>query len=236
MTKEAVRCAIYCRVSVEDKKRDGVSLEMQEARLRDYARAKEWDVVGVFVDPGRSGRNLDRPALTRLRAYAKTKRFSTVLVYKLDRLVRSVSRLGDLLEEFEKLKVSLVSLSESIDATTASGRLMMNLLGSVAQWERETIAERTAAALSHKRDHGRVYGTTPFGFQRTGNRLQPIAEEIKTVHLIYGMREERRTLRDISDALYAARIKTKTGNDRWSREAIRQVLRHSPLYMAHGVL
>jgi site-specific DNA recombinase len=230
MTREQIKCAIYCRVSVEDKRHNGVSLEMQEARLRDYARAKDWEVVGVYIDRGKSGRTLDRPALARLRTDAKAKKFSTVLIYKLDRLVRSVPRLGDLLEEFDALKVSLVSLSESIDATTSGGRLMMNLLGSVAQWEREVIAERTVAALAHKRDQGEVYGPIPLGFVRKGTALRPVERELQTVRRIYALRKEGHTLRDIAGRLEAGGIKTKTGKTHWSPEGIRLVLKNLALY------
>jgi site-specific DNA recombinase len=134
--------ALYARVSTEDQAREGVSLEAQVARLKAYAEAMRLgEEVRAVIDQGVSAKSLDRPALAELLVDCKAKRVSTVVCLKLDRLTRSVRDLSDLLDLFEKNGVALCSLSESLDTSTASGRLMLNLLASVSQWEREAIAE-----------------------------------------------------------------------------------------------
>lgn len=122
----------------------------QLARLQAYCEAmRPGEEVRVVVDEGVSAKSLDRPALNGLLADCRARRVSSVVVLKVDRLTRSVRDLADLLDLFEKSNVALCSLSESLDTSTASGRLMLNLLASVSQWEREAIAERTSFALAH---------------------------------------------------------------------------------------
>jgi len=218
-----MKAALYTRVSTEDQTANGVSLSMQEERLRAYCKARDWQVHKVYMDDGASAKTLDRPALMRLMADARTRKFEAVCAYKLDRLTRSVRDLGTLLEFFDKRDLALVSLSESFDATTAAGRLMVNLLGSVSQWEREIIGERTSAALKFKRNHLKVYGEVPFGFKRIGDRLEPLDRELVVVRRMYGLRRDGLTLRAIADTLNRDRIRTKKGK-RWAAEQVRYLL------------
>jgi site-specific DNA recombinase len=226
-----MKTALYVRVSTEDQATNGVSLKAQEERLRAYCLAREWTVTEVYRDDGYSAKSLERPALRRLLDAANSKRFDAVLVFKLDRLTRSVRDLGTLLELLEKRRIALVSLTESLDASTAAGRLMMHLLGSVSQWEREAIGERTKLALHHKRQHGQVYGKEPYGFKRAGDELRPLERELRVVRRIYAMRRDRATLREIAEILNGDNIPTKTGK-RWAAETIRYILRNA-LYGPH---
>lgn len=224
-----MKTALYLRVSTEDQALNGVSLQAQEERLRAYCTARAWSVHKVYRDEGQSARTLDRPALSRLMDDAKKRGFAALLVFKLDRLTRSVHDLGTLLEFFEKRNVALVSLSESLDASTAGGRLMLNILASVSQWEREAIGERTAFALRYKRRQLQVYGQTPFGFRRVGDRLEVFDKEMQTVARLYGLRRDGLSLRAIAAALNADRIPTKTGK-KWQAEQVRYLLRNTDLY------
>jgi DNA invertase Pin-like site-specific DNA recombinase len=139
----------YTRVSTEDQARDGVSLSAQQAKLEAYALVKDWTLRRVIRDEGYSAKHLKRPGLEALLALVTSRQVEAVLVYTLDRLTRSVADLDKLIKLFDRHEVALVSLQESLDATTATGRLMMNLLASVSQWEREVIGERTSDALQH---------------------------------------------------------------------------------------
>lgn len=227
-----MKVALYTRISKDETITRGMSLADQEARLRSYCDSRNgedpWSVVEHYRDNGQSGKTLDRPALTRLRDDAKAKRFGGVAVVKLDRLTRSVRDLGTLIEEFGKGKIELVSLSESIDTSSAAGRFVLNLLGSVAQWEREAISERTTSALRFRRDAGNAYsGETPYGFVRadTGRAklLEPIERELQVIRRIYGLRKDGLTLRAIADALNKDRIRTKKGCT-WAAEQVRYML------------
>lgn len=228
-----MRAALYLRVSKEERATQSVSLEAQEQRLRHYCASRgdgdEWHVGKVYRDDGFSGKTLERPAFQQLMEDAKARKFEVVLAHKLDRFTRSVRDLGTLLEFFTKRRVALISLSESFDATTAVGRLTLNLLGSIAQWEREAIGERTSTALQYRRSQLQAYGETPFGFKRVGDRLQLVEHELATIRRIYALRQDKsipkneRTLRAIAAALNADRIRTKKGK-KWAAEQVRYIL------------
>jgi site-specific DNA recombinase len=123
----------YARVSTEDQAREGVSLAAQQAKIEAYAVVKDWMLAEIVRDEGVSAKILKRPGLQYLLALMAQLQVQAVIVHKLDRLTRSVKDLNTLVELFEKQGVALVSLQESLDATTATGRLMMNLLASVSQ-------------------------------------------------------------------------------------------------------
>lgn len=217
--------AVYARVSTEDQAREGVSLQAQVARLQAYCSAmRPGEEVRVVLDEGVSGKSLDRPALNALLSDCRSGLVSAVVMLKLDRLTRSVRDLADLLDLFAKHNVALCSISESLDTSTASGRLMLNLLASVSQWEREAIAERTSFALAHKRRSGDVYGPVPFGFARNGSKLVRDPEQYATLERIRSMRAEGRSLRHIIAWLNANDVKTPRGSSKWFVNTLHQVL------------
>jgi site-specific DNA recombinase len=149
----------YSRVSTAEQASEGVSLEMQAKKIEAYCLVKDWQLSEVITDAGQSAESLNRPGMQRLIEMVEAGQVNTVIVYKLDRLTRSVADLDRLVGKvFEKKNVALVSLQESLDATTATGRLMMNLLASVSQWEREVIGERTKDALQELKAQGKKLG------------------------------------------------------------------------------
>jgi site-specific DNA recombinase len=152
----------YTRVSTEEQARDGVSLDAQAEKLRAYALVKDWTLAELIRDAGHSAKSLKRPGMARLLTLVEARQVDVVMVYKLDRLTRSVVDLGKLMELFKQKRVDLVSLQESLDATTATGELMMNLLASVSQWERKVIGERTRDALQHLKAQGKRYCHTVY--------------------------------------------------------------------------
>ena len=222
----------YARVSTEDQVANGVSLSAQIDRLRAYARSQGWSLTEVVRDEGASAKNLNRPGLQRVLEAVETGAVEAVLVYKLDRLTRSVADLDWITRLLNGQDVALVSLSEHLDGTNAGGRLMMNLLAVVSQWEREAIAERTRTALNYKKTSGRVYGRVPFGYRRNGDRLEPVAKELETVRRMHAWREEGASLREIARRLNAQGVESKHGGA-WSHKTVGYILGND-LYEARG--
>ena len=181
----------YVRVSTEDQARDGVSMSAQQAKLEAYCLVKDWTLFTVIRDEGYSAKHLKRPGLEELLALVTSRQVEAIIVYKLDRLTRSVSDLDKLVRLFDRHDVALVSLQESLDATTATGRLMMNLLASVSQWEREVIGERTSDALQHLKAQGKRYCHTVYGnlevialmhqLRTAGKSYEAIAQHLNAV-------------------------------------------------------
>lgn len=154
----------YIRVSTDKQADEGVSLSAQRAKIEAYCVAMDLELVGIVEDAGLSAKSLDREGLRSALGMLESGKAQAMLVTKLDRLTRSVRDLGDLIERFFS-KYSLLSMSDQIDTRSATGRLMLNLLTSVAQWERETTGERTRDALAHKRANGEFTGgNAPYGF------------------------------------------------------------------------
>jgi DNA invertase Pin-like site-specific DNA recombinase len=151
----ATRVAIYARVSTVNHGQD-VSLQTRELRL--FAEARGWQLAGEYVDAGVSGAKDSRPELNRLMADAKRRRFDVVLVWKLDRFGRSLRHLVNALAEFESLGIAFVSLSDNLDLSTASGRLMFNIIGAMAEFERELIRERVKAGMKNAKAKGTRIG------------------------------------------------------------------------------
>lgn len=185
----------YVRVSTDEQ---GLSLDLQESRVSAYCEAKGWKLLRVYRDEGQSGKDLDRPGIQSLLADLKSNGVDVVVIVKLDRLTRSIRDLGKLIDElFEG--VSLASVEESLDSSTANGRMMMNILGTVAQWEREVIRERTIAALDHKAAKGEWRGRVPYGFQvGESGKLEENPEELKNIRRMKREHYKGRSIRAIA--------------------------------------
>jgi len=147
-----------------------------------------------------------------------------IIVYKLDRLTRSVVDLNRLLELFDKHDVALVSLVESLDATSAAGRLMLNLLASVSQWEREVIGERTRDAMAYLKAKNKVYSRAVFGYSIDEDDGQLIEDdqEQQVIAVIRQLRRDGISYRAIVEKLNADGIPTKLGG-RWQASTVRQI-------------
>ena len=153
-----MRAALYARVSTLH---NGQDPEMQLRELREYCSRRGWQVAGEFVDVGISGAKEKRPELDRLLADAHRRRFDSVVVWKFDRFARSVSHLLRALETFQALGIEFVSLSEQMDTSTPTGKMVFTVLGAVAELERSLIAERVRAGLRNARAKGKRLGRPP---------------------------------------------------------------------------
>jgi len=146
------RIGIYLRVST-----DKQDLSMQRNELEAYCKARQWDEVLIYEDIG-TGTNTKREGLKRLMKDVRARKVSVVLVWKLDRIFRSLRDLVLTLNEFEEIGVVLVSLKDQIDMTTSTGRLMTHLLGAFAQFEADLIKSRVKAGIENAKRKGKVLG------------------------------------------------------------------------------
>jgi len=144
--------ALYARVSTLEQ-----NCELQLQDLRRYA-SQRFAKVYEYVDLGVSGTQRRRPQLDALMGDACRRKFDVVLVWKFDRFARSLKHLIDSLEEFRSLRIDFVSFTEGIDTTTSSGQLLFHVVGAVAQFERDLIAERVRAGMAHARAMGKRIG------------------------------------------------------------------------------
>jgi DNA invertase Pin-like site-specific DNA recombinase len=135
----------------------GQNPEMQLTELREYAARRGWRVVNEFVDRA-SGAKEQRPALNRLMADARQRKFDIIAVWKLDRFGRSLRHLVNALAEFEALGVAFISFRDNLDLSTPSGRLMFQIIGAMAEFEGALIRERVRAGLEYARSKGKRLG------------------------------------------------------------------------------
>lgn len=214
----------YIRVSTEDQARSGLGLEAQERRIRGYAELYDLELVEIVNDAGYSGKNLCRPGIQKALAMLKSGQAEGLLVAKLDRLSRSVKDVGELCSTVFS-KRQLLSVAEQIDTRSAAGRLVLNVLVSVAAWERETIGERTAAGLQSLRARGRkTGGAVPYGFSADeSGRLTPNPGEQETIRAAGEWRQAGLSLHRIAARLNANGIATKMGRE-WKPAQVARIL------------
>ena len=150
-----LRVAVYARVSTIG---NGQSPEMQLRELREHCDRRGWQVSCEYVDEGISGTKEKRPRLDSLMGDAHRRKFDAVIVWRFDRFARSVSHLLRALETFNALGIAFVSLSENVDTTTPTGKMIFTVLGAVAELERSLIVERVKAGLRNARAKGKRLG------------------------------------------------------------------------------
>jgi len=227
MTQTTTRRVLgYIRVSTEEQASSGLSLESQRQKLQQYCDLHDHDLVDVVVDAGESAKNLNRPGMQRVIKAIDNKSVDVVLVVKLDRLTRSTRDLGDLLDRLNRRGVALAAVSESLDTSTASGRMVVNMIGVIAQWEREAIGERTSAALQAKRRRGERYsGRSPYGWKYIDGRMVESNDEQRVIGMVESMKacDDRLTLLAISRCLADRGIFNRNGNP-FSASSVKRII------------
>jgi len=228
--------AIYVRVSTEEQAQEGFSIRAQTEKLKTYALLKGWDIYDIYVDDGISGKNIiDRPQVTRLIEDVKKGKVNNVLVFKVDRLSRSIKNLMELVEMFDEYKCAFNSLTESIDTDTPSGRMFLKIIGIFAEFERENLISRVTLGLERKVKEGyslSSYGTS-YGYDiQNGEKIQTVnPAEAKIVREIFEMYvKQNRSMLAITKELTARKIKTKKNRSRWDKSTIKCML-ENPTYI-----
>ena len=192
-----MRCAIYTRKSTEEGlDQEFNTLHAQRECGEAYAKCQSWTVIETqYDDGGFSGGNIDRPALRRLLTDIEAGKIDCVVVYKVDRLSRSLLDFGRLMEVFDKHNVAFVAVTQRIDTSTSMGRLMLNVLLSFAQFEREIIAERTRDKIAASRRKGKYTGGRPvLGYSVVDTKLVVDEVEAKQVQEIFQLYLDHRSL------------------------------------------
>jgi len=230
-TQRRTKAVGYVRVSSDQQANEGVSLDAQRHKMRAYCKAMDIELIDLIADEGYSAANLKRPGLQAALTMLRSGRASTLIVVKLDRLTRCVKDLGTLCEQYfsDEKPYTLLSISDSINTRSASGKLVLNVLTSVAQWEREAIADRTREAMAHLKEQGVRLGGVPYGW-RYSSEVDANGRRLIVKHL-----EEQKAIRRIC-ALHdkqvpAAQIVQRLGQEglpprgkRWHTKSVYQVL------------
>jgi site-specific DNA recombinase len=219
-------CVIYVRVSTDEQVKEGFSISAQVERLKAFALSQGWDVIFVYVEEGWSAKNINRPQLQKMLQDIKKGNIDVILVYKLDRLTRSVIDLYTLLKEFENNNVSFRSATEVYDTSTAMGRLFITLVAALAQWEREQLVERVKVGLEQMVDEGKKPGAQElFGYKfDTDFNCEIIEEEAELVRWMFELYADGYGYRAIADKLNERGIKTKRSGKDWGTSSVRLIL------------
>ena len=229
----------YVRVSTVLQADEGVSLDAQRERIEGWAGSAglPLDPAKVFVDAGISGKRADnRPAL-QAALDAACSGPSVLVVYSLSRLARSVRDTLAIAERLDRAGADLVSLSENLNTTSASGKMLFRLLAVLAEFERDLISERTKGALAHKRDQGEAVGHAPYGSKldpadprrSKGGRavaLVPCPEELEALAVMCELAAQGRPLKAIAAELDRRGFRPRRGQ-RWARSTVSDLLSRS---------
>ncbi|TBW35478.1 recombinase family protein [Siculibacillus lacustris] len=210
-----VRCAVYTRKSSEEGLEQSFnSLDAQREACDAYVASQKsegWIVLPqMYDDGGISGGTMDRPALQRLLADIAAGLVDTVVVYKVDRLTRSLGDFAKIVEVFDAASVSFVSVTQSFNTTTSMGRLTLNMLLSFAQFEREVTGERIRDKIAASKARGMwMGGRPPLGYEVRDRKLEIVEAEAKTVRHIFRRYTELGSVQELRDDLAAAGIRAK---------------------------
>lgn len=211
---KTVRCAIYTRKSSEEGlEQDFNSLDAQRESCAAYVlsqASKGWKLLPEhYDDGGLSGGSLERPALQRLLDDVRSGTIDIIVVYKVDRLTRSLFDFAKLVETFDAAEVSFVSVTQSFNTTTSMGRLTLNMLLSFAQFEREVTAERIRDKIAASKAKGMwMGGVPPLGYEPDGRSLKIIPEHARMIEQIYSLYLDLGNVRLVAEHLYAAGIRS----------------------------
>lgn len=229
-----MRVAIYVRVSTEEQAEEGYSIKAQIDRLNAYATSQDWKVVKTYIDDGESAKDMKRTHLSIMLDDLKEDIFDCVLVYRLDRLTRSVLDLYTMLNLFEKYNVKFKSATEVYDTTTAMGRLFITLVAALAQWERENLGERVRMGMTQKAKEGKwTVSVPPFGYDKDANDGDYLVINEKEATIVKEIFEYYTSgkygVGKIAKMLNLRGIKTKSLHN-WNTNTVRYVLTN-PIYV-----
>ncbi|NQD67278.1 recombinase family protein [Bacillus haikouensis] len=227
-----MKAAIYVRVSTAEQAAEGYSIRAQTDRLKAYCVSQGWEIFEFYVDDGYSAKDTNRPNLNRMMKHIEEGLIDCVLVYRLDRLTRSVRDLYSILETLDKYDCKFKSATEVYDTTTAMGRMFITIVAALAQWERENTGERIRMGMEQKAREGNwVMNQAPYGYEidKENKTLIVNDQEALIVKRIYEHYLNGKTMRKIAVGFNKSNVSTKTGAI-WNEFKVKYIL-SNPLYI-----
>ena len=214
----------YVRVSSEMQKIKENSINNQIESIKDYCKRYEYDLFDIFKDEAISGLIKDRNGLNMLMETIKKEHIDCIVVYSLSRLGRKLSYVLDFVDYLNKHKVKFISVKENFNTDEISGRLMLNLLGSINEFEVDTLASRISDVKQYKKSRDEVYtGKILYGMCKRGNKLVKNMNELKNLKLIVNLRDVKNlSYSKIADYLNENNIKSKE-KKQWYPYSVRSV-------------
>ena len=193
----------YIRVSTEEQARNGISLDMQRAKVAAYAALEDMDLIDTIADEGISGCSIKgRPGIQKVLEMVKSKQTKAVIVYKLDRLARNTIEALQVSRLLDRNGVALHSITEKLDTKSAMGRFFFTIMASIAEMERGIIGERIQGAMARKRQLGEACNNNPpFGSAISLGKVIPHPEEKKIISRIIELKDQGRTIWETVDIL-----------------------------------
>lgn len=218
---------IYIRVSSREQVEEGYSLQTQKERLKAFCKINGWTDYKYYVEEGRSAKNDKRPVYQDMMKAVKNGKLKTILVYRLDRIMRSIRELDDMLRAFEKHGCSFKSATEPFDTTNATGKLFIYLVGALAQWENELKSERISEVLEEKvAKEGVWIGNIPYPFDKDEDTQKLISNERRTRITL----EMIDMIKKGKSSLAVADYLNETNNDRyWRANTVLRILKNPAL-------
>lgn len=192
------KVGIYARVSTDEQVNFGNSLEAQIEKLEQYCKLNGWQIVKKYTDAGISGATIDRPELKQMILDAGAGHINAILVYKLDRLSRSLRDIILTIDELREYNTDFVSITEQIDTTTAVGRLMFHIIGAFAEFERGMICERVILGQDKKAKNGYAQQKAPFGYSFRGGELTTNKDEVIIIKAVQKAYLEKKSTLNVS--------------------------------------
>ncbi|MBN2239028.1 MAG: recombinase family protein [Dehalococcoidales bacterium] len=238
MDKKDIKVAIYARVSTQEQATEGTSLDHQTEQLEAYCQFQGWQITGKYIDPGFTGKDGERPGLKTLLSDAKLGVFNKVVVYKLDRLARKLRLLLEIEEKLKDNDVSLISVKETLDTSTAIGRTVFQMLGLVGEWERETIIERTISGRMQRYKEGKWGAGAPaygYTYNSETKSLDINEEEARIIRRIFDDYFKGRSMWEIANQLNNDKIPTRRNGKGWRNTSIRDIL-INPVYKGNQIV
>ena len=212
----------YVRVSTTKQAQDGVSIDAQIERINLWASYHDYEIAHIFIDEGISGKSmLKRKELQN--ALAMLEKGMVFVFYSLSRVSRNTIDALTIAERINAAGADMVSLSENIDTTGATGRMIFSILAVFSQFERDQVSERTKMALDYLRTNNKVYSSTPYGFDQDEDNLIPNEYEQGIIKYMIDLQQQGYGYRKIATRLNKEEIKSKLGGI-WYAKTVKQIL------------
>lgn len=234
------KVAIYCRVSTVEQAEEGYSIDEQNLKIREYCEREGHEIYNLYEDRGISGKNItNRPGIKQLLQDATENKFDLVIVWKLNRISRKLLDILNIVELLNKHNIAFRSLTENFETETPSGKLQLNIMGAIGEFERETIAENVKMGLLARAKEGRWNGGVVLGYdiveipnegkKRKNTRLEINEKEANTVRRIFELYSQGYGYKAVVNRINKEGYKTKR-NKQFAVSTVKEILKN-PVYI-----